>query len=66
MVRKKNVANIENVTRNAVALPALNVRLRKNDRSSIGSLCRHCSSPKAVSPTAAIANSVRMRVDVQP
>ena len=66
MVTKKNVANIEKVTRNAVMLPALKLRSRKKFRSSIGSACFHCETPNATRPTAAIANSVSVRVDVQP
>ncbi len=63
---KKNVANIENVTRNAITLPALNVRLRKNAMSSIGSRPRSWSRTNAARPTTPTANSVAMRPDVQP
>ena len=63
---KKNVANIENVTRNAITLPALNVRLRKNVMSSIGSRPRSCSRMNATRPATPTAYSARIRADVQP
>ncbi len=65
-VMKKKVANIENVTRNATTLPALNVRLRKKPMSSIGSRPRSWSVMNATTPTTPIANSARIRPDVQP